>query len=113
MQCLAVAILRFGCRSTSAGVDEKSIEPGDPENLGLAVELRVVEREIQLLLVSAAILAYRKRKSIHRRHHFVIQTVTSNVTKLHVCIFNSFGVSDFIVLGLILSPPPTYETYEG
>ena len=46
---LAVAILYFGCRSTSAGVDDESIEPGDPENLGIAVGtafLSFVEREI-------------------------------------------------------------------
>ena len=42
-------MLHFGCRSTSAGVDDESIEPGDPENLGIAVGTAcpsVVEREI-------------------------------------------------------------------
>ena len=46
---LAVTILHFGCRSTSAGVDDESIEPGDPQNLGIAVGTAcpsVVEREI-------------------------------------------------------------------
>ena len=46
--------MHFGCRSTSAGVDDESIEPGAPENLGIAVGtacLSVVEREILLLPV--------------------------------------------------------------
>ena len=46
---LAVAILRFGCRSTSADVGDESIESDDLENLGIAVGtacLSVVEREI-------------------------------------------------------------------
>ena len=46
---LAVAILRFGCRSTLAGVDDESIESGDSENPGMVVGtacLSAVEREI-------------------------------------------------------------------
>ena len=46
---LAVAMLHFGCRSTSAGVDDEFIETGYPENPGIAFRtacLSVVEREI-------------------------------------------------------------------
>ena len=45
---LAVAMLRFRCRSTSAGVDDESAEWGDPENPGIDFRtacLSVVERE--------------------------------------------------------------------
>ena len=51
---MAVAIFRFGCRSTSGVVDKESFESGDPENLSIAVGtacLSVVEREIKLLPV--------------------------------------------------------------
>ena len=51
---MAVTLLRFKCRSTSAGVDDKSVESGDPENPGIAVGtacFSVVEREILYLKV--------------------------------------------------------------
>ena len=51
---MAVAILRFGCRWTSAGVGDESVESGDTENPCLAVRtvcLSDVEHEIKLLPV--------------------------------------------------------------
>ncbi|HSN22679.1 MAG TPA: hypothetical protein VLS45_00695 [Methylomicrobium sp.] len=51
---MAAAILRFRCRTMSAGVGGESIEIVDPENLVVAVGisiLSVMEQEIQLLPV--------------------------------------------------------------
>ncbi|HSN22682.1 MAG TPA: hypothetical protein VLS45_00710 [Methylomicrobium sp.] len=51
---LAAAILRFRCRTMSAGVGGESTEMVDPKNLVVAVEisiLSVTEQDIQLLPV--------------------------------------------------------------
>ena len=49
---LAVAILRFRYRSTSADVGDESVESGEPENISITdgtACLSVVEREIEVL----------------------------------------------------------------
>ena len=46
---LAVAMLRFRCQSTSASVDDESVESGDPESFDITVGIAcisVVERDI-------------------------------------------------------------------